>query len=274
MPTAIHKMRSAAFYLQRPNCWLHFGHRALRYVQQDLDAPALQRAATDWARERAQPLPQVLLQLGLIANVAAPLPRMEPEIVRAAQRRITQSQCRMGGGADTGLLYAVTRLTGATRVIETGVAFGWSSLAFLSAMAGGDGRLVSVDRPYPGDGTEAFVGLAVPERLKDRWTIIAAPDRNGLKRATAKFPQGVDIVHYDSDKSYRGRKFGYAILWAALRPGGIFLSDDIQDNLAFAHFVARRGLDCAVLDVKGKYAGIVIKPGTRPASAWQNKTAA
>ncbi len=40
------------------------------------------------------------------------------------------------------------KLKGAQRVVETVVAYGWSSLAILAAMqAGAGGRLVSVDMP-------------------------------------------------------------------------------------------------------------------------------
>jgi len=69
----------------------------------------------------------------------------------------------------------------------------------------------------------------------------------------------VDIAHYDSDKSYRGRVFGYAIIWNALKPGGLFMSDDIQDNMAFAHFVAQKSLNFGVTESDGKYVGIAVK---------------
>lgn len=130
-------------------------------------------------------------------------------------------------------------------------------------MQGTDGRLVSVDRPYPGAGNEPFVGIVVPEDLRRNWTIVREPDRNGLRKALAKFPDGIDIAHYDSDKSYRGRLYSYPLLWNALKPGGVFISDDIQDNMAFAAFVDTRSLSYAVTESGGKFVGIAIKPGLR-----------
>ena len=70
---------------------------------------------------------------------------------------------------------------------------------------------------------------------------------------------GIDIAHYDSDKSYQGREFAYPIIWNALKPGGLFISDDIQDNMAFAHFVEESGLRYGVTETGGKYVGIALK---------------
>ena len=258
------KLRSAVFYLKSPVYWAHFSHRAMRYFQANLDGDFYRAQASAWARERAQPLTALLAQFGLIAGLGAVLPGMDPDMLKAAKRRAERARHKMGGGAHIDLIYTVARLTAARACLETGVAYGWSSLAFLAAMEkNGDGRLVSVDRPYPGMGNEGDVGIVVPERFKYRWTIVREPDRNGLHRAADAFPEGADIAHYDSDKSYRGRMFGYDILWKALKPGGIFLSDDIQDNMAFADFVRQKDASFGVVEGGGKYIGLAVKPGLR-----------
>lgn len=167
----------------------------------------------------------------------------------------------MGGPGDIQLIYAMTRLTEARHLLETGVALGWSSMAFLNAVQdNGGGHLVSTDRPYPGDNSASYVGVAVDHALRKHWTLIREPDRNGLRKAVAKLRNKADIAHYDSDKTYRGRQFGYPIIWNALRPGGIFISDDIQDNLAFAHFVGAAGARFGVIETANKFVGIAIKP--------------
>jgi predicted O-methyltransferase YrrM len=86
--------------------------------------------------------------------------------------------------------------------------------------------------------------------------LIREPDRNGIKKAISILNGTVDLVHYDSDKSYQGRNFGYPLLWDALREGGIFISDDIQDNMAFREFVSKEGAPFAVTESQGKYVGI------------------
>ncbi len=141
------------------------------------------------------------------------------------------------------------------------MAYGWSSLAVLAALeANGKGRLASVDMPYPKLNNEAWVGVAVPQRLRSRWTLVREPDRWGLKKALRHLGGSIDLCHYDSDKSYDGREYGYALMWRALRSGGLFISDDIQDNLAFRDFVAGLGAPMAVTEYQGKYVGIVRKP--------------
>ena len=48
-----------------------------------------------------------------------------------------------------------------------------------------------------------------------------------------------------------------------LKPGGIFLSDDIQDNMAFADFVRQKDASFGVVEGGGKYIGLAMKPGLR-----------
>ena len=74
----------------------------------------------------------------------------------------------------------------------------------------------------------------------------------------------LDLCHYDSDKTYYGRRWAYPKLWKALRPGGIFVSDDIQDNFAFREFVESRSLDYRVVESQGKYVGVCRKTSPRP----------
>jgi predicted O-methyltransferase YrrM len=258
MMPELHKIRSTIFYLKDPRYWPHFVQRMKRYVQPNLDTPHWQEKATRWAAVRARPLGELLSRFELTDTETAPIPKLNADLLRDAEERAARSGCKMGGPAYLDLIYAVSRLVPARDVIETGVAYGWSSLAFLAAM-GESGRLVSVDRPYPGAGNEPFVGIAVPDTFRRRWKIIHEPDRNGLRKAVAQFPHGIDIAHYDSDKSYQGREFAYPIIWNALKPGGLFISDDIQDNMAFAHFVEERGLRYGVTETDGKYVGIAVK---------------
>ena len=51
------------------------------------------------------------------------------------------------------------------RVIETGVAYGWSSLALLLSLKNRNGLLVSTDLPYAGLDNDPYVGCVVPDEL-------------------------------------------------------------------------------------------------------------
>ena len=168
----------------------------------------------------------------------------------------------MGGGAELDLLYSLVQATEARRIVETGVALGWSSLAILSAIAQRRGaKLVSVDLPYLSQNTDHLVGLAVPVELRKSWTLIRSADREGLPKALA-LASPVDFAHYDSDKSYEGRLWSYDKLWPALRPGGVLMSDDISDNLAFIDFCAsvRRTPVLVQSRQEYKFVGLVKKP--------------
>ena len=67
------------------------------------------------------------------------------------------------------------------------------------------------------------------------------------------------LAHYDSDKSIRGREYGYELLWNGLRKGGILISDDIENNLSFSRFVESKESRFTVIKKDNKYIGIVIK---------------
>lgn len=186
--------------------------------------------------------------------------------VEASQRALDEAPVQLHGAGNLDLIYYLAEHVQAMRAIETGVSAGWSSLAFLLSLSSRDGaKLVSTDMPYPGSNksAEAYVGTAVPAHLRTSWQRIDAPDREALPRALALLPE-IDISHYDSDKSYEGRLWAYRLLWAATRPGGILISDDIDDNFAFFHFcgeVQRTPLVAKMAASKGhKFVGILVKP--------------
>jgi len=231
-----------------------------RKFAEDYDSTELRREAGLWASERAVDVAEALKVIGLHEGSAAAIPQISQTLLKEAEQRAARSAVEMGGSGDLDLLYAATSLSHASRAIETGVAYGWSSLAILAGFEGRDNtRLISVDMPYPKMNDEDFVGIAVPEPLRQSWQLIREPDRNGLKKAITQLGGKIDLCHYDSDKSYQGRKYAYPMLWEALEPGGIFISDDIQDNFAFKEFVEEKSLTFAVTSSGGKYVGIVRK---------------
>src|SRR5688572_10674282 len=123
----------------------------------------------------------------------------------------------MGGGGGLDFLYACVRGAAAYTVVETGVAYGWSSLVALLALRDRPaGRLISTNMHYPQFGDESFVGCAVPEELRDRWALFRGPDTAVLGDALAA-AGSFDVCHYDSDKGYAGRMASYRALWAGLR---------------------------------------------------------
>jgi predicted O-methyltransferase YrrM len=254
------KIKTALWFARRPSHWAHAYALGTRRLRPDRDGAEQARAASGWAAARAVSVDQALTAVGLLAR-GSTSPPMPAALLTEGNERARRSSARMGGPGDVNLIHAAVKLSGAQRIIETGVAYGWSSLAILAALEGrGDARLVSVDMPYPKMNNEDFVGIVVPERLRGPWQIVREPDRRGLEKAIARHGGTIDFCHYDSDKSWWGRRYAYPLLWNALAPGGVFISDDIQDNMAFAEFVAERGVTVAVTAFETKFVGIARKP--------------
>ena len=169
-----------------------------------------------------------------------------------------------GGEADLDLLFCICNKIKSSNllILETGVALGWSSLVFLFFLKKNKGKLFSIDMPYVKKNNFNYIGSIVPHFLKNKWQLYKVPDFIGLKKIKKKKIK-FDLIHYDSDKSYYGRKRSYEILWDLLKKKGYFISDDISDNYAFFNFVKKKNLkeniDFFILKFKKKFIGVVIK---------------
>lgn len=257
------RLQMLRWYARRPRLWRQF----LRFVQarQRSEPPAAIAAAraeaTAWADARAVAPEEALEQLTgsrTLLSLAAAC----PEEVAAGRQQQHACPVKMGSGADGDLLYTLAERIRCMAAIETGVAFGWSSFALLQSLAPRGAHLISTDMPYPLRDNDAYVGCVVPARLRPHWTLLRVPDRDGLPVALRRLPR-IDLCHYDSDKSEAGRAWAYPRLWAALRPGGLFVTDDVQDNLEYARFVAAHAGESFVLRVPDrigwKFAGVMRK---------------
>ena len=163
-------------------------------------------------------------------------------VFRIASKKVASSPVRFGGGADLDILHYLAEHFKVTNVIETGVAYGWSSLALLLSMQKRPGsKLVSTDFPYQQFGSEKHIGSVVPNYLRHLWQLILLSDRQSIPILLGKF-SSIDMCHYDSDKSYTGRIWAYQRIWSLLKKGGIFISDDISDNFAFRDFFQKKML--------------------------------
>lgn len=170
---------------------------------------------------------------------------------------------QMGGAGDVNLLYWICEYLEAKSVIETGVAYGWSSLSLLlSISTRPNSRLISTDMPYVIRDNDDYVGCVVSEDLRHCWKIIKRADHEALPKALKEF-ESIDLCYYDSDKNYKGRMWAYPLLWKKLRSGGCFISDDIGDDVAFRDFCKQ--LDMSPIIVRFpeptdiKYIGILFK---------------
>lgn len=166
----------------------------------------------------------------------------------------------LGGGGCYPLLYFLVRIRQPEVVLETGVAAGFSSHSILSAMEeNGKGTLYSSDFPYfriPNP--KQYIGIIVPEELRRKWHLYVEGDRKNIPAILTKFGS-IDLLHYDSDKTYSGRQFVLEAVKPKLNANSIIIVDDIQDNTHFKVFVQDIPPDnWHVFGFEGKYIGLVI----------------
>jgi predicted O-methyltransferase YrrM len=172
------------------------------------------------------------------------------EVVRA------ETGIAIGGGARAELLYFLTRRSAPEIVVETGVAHGYSSAAFLAAIRRNQkGRLYSSDFPYFRDPEpERQIGVLVPADGRADWTLHVAGDERNLPRIVEAIDH-IDLLHYDSDKTYRGRGFAVDLLGPLLTRDAVFVMDDIQDNVYFRDLTRRRDEPFVVLGHTNAFVG-------------------
>ena len=165
----------------------------------------------------------------------------------------------LGGGGGVPFLYLITRLRQPQVVVETGVAAGFSSATFLAALEkNGKGHLYSSDFPYFRlKNPEKYVGVVVDKNLQERWSLLLNGDDMNLPVILARASR-VDLFHYDSDKSYKGRARAMAYITPRLAPDGLIIMDDIQDNCYFHDLLKEHsGKAFQVVRYDGKYIGII-----------------
>jgi predicted O-methyltransferase YrrM len=145
---------------------------------------------------------------------------------------------KVGYGARSDLLYFVTRWMRPQVVVETGVAYGYSSFTVLSALArNGGGRLYSSDFPFFRErDPEQLVGSMVPPAMRDGWVLLTKGDDANLPVILEQIDR-IDLLHYDSDKSYAGRRRAFDLLLPHLASDGAVVMDDIEDNTFFRDHV-------------------------------------
>lgn len=243
-------------YLKRPQLYPELGRKIIKNLFQRNAALKGQGEMEAWCESKALGLAQTLTKLDIESKKA--LADLFPNEFAWAQQKAASSPVSMGGAGALELLYYLSEKIQAKVVVETGVAYGWSSWGFLLSLKNRNGKLYSSDMPYMSKNNDAFVGIVVPDEWKKHWNLYRFADRESLPKIFKEISE-IDLCHYDSDKTYQGRMWAYPKLWEKLRVGGYFLSDDIGDNIAFKDWVEEMKLSPIILKFEGKYIGIIEK---------------
>lgn len=215
--------------------------------------------AVKWCKENCTTQENCLQQL-VDNSKPTNLTDLYSDVFLGAIKMAENCPVKMGGEAAINFIYDLVKNSNAKNILETGVAYGWSSLAILLAIKDKkDVVLISNDMPYINMSNDDFVGCVIPDDLKSKWQLQRLPDVKGIPLALKKFHNSIDFCHYDSDKSYTGRMWASPLLWNSLAKGGFFVSDDINDNLAFRHFCESVNRTPLIIEHLGKYVGVIVK---------------
>ena len=228
------KLKIILWYLKRPKYYGQFFLKIFRRLN-IIIFKNNEDIAIKWCQKNAVTTEEAILQI-TGKTIRKPIKELFLDIFLDAKKRADSCPVKMGGAGNIDLLYYLSEYLKAENVIETGVAYGWSALAILLSLSSRkNAKLISTDMPYPGLDNSEYVGCVIPDTLKEKWKLISESDTYALPKALDNFNH-LDLCHYDSDKYYEGRMWAYPKLWKLLRDGGILISDDIENNLAFKDF--------------------------------------
>ncbi|WP_326981868.1 class I SAM-dependent methyltransferase [Chryseobacterium sp. MYb264] len=256
MNTIYHVTKTFIAYLRRPDLYPELGRKIVKNIFKRNNAFKGKEKTNRWAAAKAVTQEKAISSLFGVNSLAF----RHDFSAFLAQAEQKQEECpvKMGGAGALELIYYACEWTNAKAAIETGVAYGWSSLACLLSLEKRNGRLYSSDMPYLAQDGDRYVGCVVPDHLRSHWKLFRLADKESLPKIFSDYPE-FDVIHYDSDKSYDGRIWAYDMLYTRLRKGGVFLSDDIGDNSAFQDFCEKLNIDPTVIEYEGKYIGAFIK---------------
>lgn len=151
------------------------------------------------------------------------------------------------------LVYIACRMLRPSVVVETGVAYGISSAFILRALElNNRGHLYSIDLPPLRPNSERFIGAAIPEGLRHRWSLHVGASRRLLPGLLRKLGR-VDLFLHDSLHTFGNMTAEFEAVTPHLARPSILIADDVDDNSAYLRWAARsRPAFSAVLGERDK----------------------
>ena len=178
-----------------------------------------------------------------------------------AEKILSNINENFSGGAAYELLYFLTKTRKPKIIVETGVAAGWSSLAFLRASRDNKNvKIFSSDFPlFRNKNPEKNIGILTKnEPNLEILNLFIEGDEKNLKFISQKLQdKKIDLFHYDSDKSYSGRNLSLKILEQHFSKNTIIIFDDINNNFHFRDYVENNNLKYIILKHRRGYIGII-----------------
>jgi len=157
-------------------------------------------------------------------------------------------------------LYILCRILKPKNIIETGVAYGLSSLYILKALdTNNSGMLYSIDSVFRPWQNENMIGKIIPDNLKNKWKLNLGKSSEKLYEIFNQI-NDIDIFIHDSLHTYKNMIFEFECAEKNLKNNGIIISDDVLGNDAFYNFSNEKKLKSYLINVKNDSGlGIITK---------------
>lgn len=157
-------------------------------------------------------------------------------------------------------LYILCKIIKPKIVVETGVAYGLSSMYILQALSENKiGTLYSIDSVFSPWQSKEMIGSAIPSHLCENWKLVFGPSSEKLKETLSSLAS-LDIFFHDSLHTYKNMQFEFETVWPFVNKDGFLISDDISGNNAFHDFYSKMNLKPFILPQNEKsFLGILKK---------------
>lgn len=144
-------------------------------------------------------------------------------------------------------LYILCKIIKPKIVVETGVAYGLSSMYILQALSENKkGTLYSIDSVFSPWQSKEMIGSAIPLHLRENWKLIFGSSVEKLEDTLTSL-NSIDIFFHDSLHTYKNMQFEFKTAWPFINNNGFLLSDDIIGNNAFHNFSSKMNLKSFIL---------------------------
>ncbi|MDX6309252.1 MAG: hypothetical protein QOI06_2298 [Nocardioidaceae bacterium] len=224
--------------LERVRGRLDRRHDLRQLAMSESAAPEIYQTVTDW-----EPRLHAMLGIDWPCDAAAEFQQrwssLVDEVTATGARFGLSSYARWSDGdvAFAGAIWCVIAHTRPTRVVETGVAHGVTSRIILEGLErNGQGDLYSIDLPAVDSNLRGEIGMAVPERLRGRWTYVEGTTRSRLPSVLVELGE-IDLFVHDSLHTGRNVRMELDRAWPVLRPGGVAVVDDVDHSFGFRTFL-------------------------------------
>ena len=141
-------------YAKRPDLYPELGRKIIKNIFNRKSAFRGKEKTAEWAKSKA--VSQEVAIENLFGIKMQNFAEIFPSELQESSQKEKGCPIKMGGAGALELIYYSCEFANAKNAVETGVAYGWSSLAALLSLEKRNGTLYSSDMPYLGqDGDQS-----------------------------------------------------------------------------------------------------------------------